>query len=211
MSRRDTIIIAVLLNSALLVVLFLTAVRSETDVIAQAPQLKPKELVQDKSVRNDTQADAIDKVLDKYADVLQEKKEQKKQPVTQKKVVTATAPEKKVLPHEEPMKTITIAKGDMLEKIARTHGVSVNAIIKANKLKSTRLRIGQKLLIPRKEISKAQPKKRDTQRYYVVKGGDNLWTIARKNKIQVETLLKLNNLDESKAKRLRPGDRLRIE
>ncbi len=48
-------------------------------------------------------------------------------------------------------------------------------------------------------------------KYYIVKHGDNPWTIAVKNKIKVEELLRLNNLDESKAKKLKPGDQLRIK
>ncbi|NGX46548.1 MAG: hypothetical protein K940chlam2_01740, partial [Chlamydiae bacterium] len=43
-----------------------------------------------------------------------------------------------------------------------------------------------------------------------VVSGDNPWTIAVKNRIKVDQLLKLNGLNEEKARCLKPGDRLRI-
>ncbi len=44
-----------------------------------------------------------------------------------------------------------------------------------------------------------------------MKKGDSPWTIAVKNQMKVEDLLKLNNLNEAQAKRLKPGDQLRIQ
>ena len=46
--------------------------------------------------------------------------------------------------------------------------------------------------------------------FYVVKEGDSPWAIALSNGIRLDELLKLNGLDEQKARKLRPGDRLRI-
>ncbi|HEY4254932.1 MAG TPA: LysM domain-containing protein, partial [Chlamydiales bacterium] len=47
--------------------------------------------------------------------------------------------------------------------------------------------------------------------YYIVKVGDNPWTIAMKHHLKVEELLKLNGLNEQRARKLKPGDRLRIK
>lgn len=113
---------------------------------------------------------------------------------------------------------VTVKKGDVLEKIARQNGVSVEEIMKANHLTSTRLKIGQALKIPGKSSTKtrstatASSSKTEEAgaQYYVVKNGDNPWTIAVKNRLKVEELLKLNELDEEKARRLKPGDKLRI-
>lgn len=113
---------------------------------------------------------------------------------------------------------VVVKKGDVLEKIARHNGVSVEEIMKANHLTSTRLKIGQALKIPGKSSAKSSstatassPKTEDAgAQYYVVKNGDNPWTIAVKNRLKVEELLKLNELDEEKARRLKPGDKLRI-
>jgi membrane-bound lytic murein transglycosylase D len=47
-------------------------------------------------------------------------------------------------------KTYTVRRGDNLTEIAAKYGTTVNAIKKENKLKSTRVRVGQKLKIPAK-------------------------------------------------------------
>ena len=62
----------------------------------------------------------------------------------------------------------------------------------------------KKATLPVKEKSKGG-------KYYIVQTGDNPWTIAHANGMQVEELLRLNGIDEKKAKKLRPGDRLKIK
>ncbi len=47
--------------------------------------------------------------------------------------------------------------------------------------------------------------------YYTMKVGDNPWVIAMKHHMKVEELLRLNGLNEEKARKLKPGDRLRIK
>lgn len=220
MSRRDTIIIAVLLNAALLVILFMTAVQNEAEIpVVKAQQVKTTSLVEKKIDKNTPQipqgGETIDEVLNKYSEVLAQNSEKTKTPEKKPAIAKRQAPPEKVekLPHEESVKTITVVKGDVLEKIARLHGVSVESIMHENNMSSTNLRIGQKLKIPRNTKQQASPKatKKVQGKFYVVKGGDNPWSIAKKNNIQVEELLRLNNMDEAKAKKLRPGDRLRIE
>jgi len=46
--------------------------------------------------------------------------------------------------------------------------------------------------------------------YYTIKPGDNPWKLARKFHVKYEALLRLNNLDEGKAKNLRVGQKIRI-
>lgn len=46
--------------------------------------------------------------------------------------------------------------------------------------------------------------------YHYVQRGESPWVIAKKYGLSVEKLLKLNNLDEATARRLREGDRLRV-
>lgn len=110
---------------------------------------------------------------------------------------------------------ITVKQGDSLDKIARNHSCSVDEIRKLNKLSEDRLKIGQNLLVPtgRSKSSKKQEPVETRQediKYYIVKNGDSPWTIAMKNHMKVEELLSLNQLDDEKAKRLKPGDKLRI-
>jgi LysM repeat protein len=117
---------------------------------------------------------------------------------------------------EEQFVHVTVKKGDFLEKIAKTNNTTIAAIVKANNLSSTQLKIGQVLKVPLSEREKPHQKpfpSPSTSRegeYYTVKEGDNPWLIASRNKIQLEELLRLNGLDEQKAKRLRPGDKLKI-
>jgi peptidoglycan DL-endopeptidase LytF len=113
---------------------------------------------------------------------------------------------------------IKVKKGDVLEKIAKQHRTTVDQIIALNKLPSTNLRIGQTLKIPQGKSSTATPAIQTAQnaassasKYYVVKNGDNPWTIAVKNHMKVDELLKLNNLDQEKARKLKPGDKLLIQ
>lgn len=48
------------------------------------------------------------------------------------------------------------------------------------------------------------------EEWYTVKSGDNPWKIAKANAIKYDDILQLNRLDETKAKNLKPGDRIRI-
>ncbi|ETR79672.1 Membrane-bound lytic murein transglycosylase D precursor [Chlamydia pneumoniae B21] len=50
----------------------------------------------------------------------------------------------------------------------------------------------------------------NSENYYIVQEGDSPWTIALRNHIRLDDLLKMNDLDEYKARRLKPGDQLRI-
>ena len=79
-------------------------------------------------------------------------------------------------------------------------------------MKTTIIRIGQILKIPSVEKNATRKVKKAVVNgeYYTVKPGDNPWTIAMKHNIKVEDLLKMNDLNKEKAKKLRPGDKLRI-
>lgn len=108
---------------------------------------------------------------------------------------------------------VRVKKGDFLDRIARRNGTTVSEIMRVNHLKSTNLKIGQILKIPGKKEapkSRAVTSRTSQEGYYVVQNGDNPWTIARKNQLSVSELLRLNQLDEHSARRLKPGDRLRI-
>ncbi len=115
---------------------------------------------------------------------------------------------------------MVVKKGDTLEKIAKIRNTTVDEIIKLNHLPSSFLRVGQTLKLPAERTEKAAMKsapkaaeklaQREGPDYYTVKVGDNPWSIAMKHHLKVEELLKLNGLNEEKARKLKPGDRLRI-
>jgi peptidoglycan DL-endopeptidase LytF len=133
-------------------------------------------------------------------------------------LIAPVAPPTKTAPEFTEVK---VKKGDVLEKIARQHHTTVTEVMKANKLTNSNLRIGQVLKIPNKTMNKAEvssiahstpPADAESgAKYYTVKKGDSPWTIAVKNHIKPEQLLKLNNLTEEQARRLKPGDQLRIQ
>ncbi|MEK7339785.1 MAG: LysM peptidoglycan-binding domain-containing protein, partial [Verrucomicrobiota bacterium] len=97
----------------------------------------------------------------------------------------------------------------MLEKIARQYHTTVHEIMQLNGLQTSHLRIGQVLKIPSNNHVLNPSPVLETA-YYIVKEGDNPSTIAKKNNIKLENLLNLNEMSEEKARKLRPGDKLRI-
>ena len=114
-----------------------------------------------------------------------------------------------------------VKSGDFLGKIANKYGVSVSKIKQWNNLRSTRLRIGQRLTIyPRRlnapVVTKklTQPKQKKTLptgKYitYTVQSGDSLWSIAQKySNVSVQDIKDWNNIWSVKS--LKPGKKLKI-
>lgn len=60
------------------------------------------------------------------------------------------------------------------------------------------------------KLAAAKPATSGTPQYHYVQKGESPWLIAKKYGISVDSLLKLNHLDEATARRLREGDRLRV-
>jgi peptidoglycan DL-endopeptidase LytF len=237
MSRRDTIIIAVLLNAGLLIVLFATSLRSDkTDETAPAvqvlasnePEVQPAAPIA--QVAQSTKAapgtDQIDQVIKQY--VTPQVNAGETQPnflADLQAIGTGQAPTQtptmEVAPpvavEQQPAaptyREVKVKKGDVLERIARQNQVSVEDIMKANRLSSTRLKIGQTLKIPGKSSKRSGTATASSEgaQFYTIKTGDSPWTIAVKHHMKVEELLKLNHMDEAKARRLKPGDKLRVQ
>jgi LysM repeat protein len=111
-----------------------------------------------------------------------------------------------------PLNQITVKKGDSLEKIAKANHTTVDQILKLNNLSNSLLKIGQVLKIPTERTLTKAPEKKTTEtgpEYYTMKVGDNPWAIAMKHHMKVEELLRLNGLNEERARKLKAGDRLR--
>jgi LysM repeat protein len=236
MSRKNTIIISVLVNAALLAVLFITAITSEKtleeemkspsksfleETTIDAKQLfssdvESKETVATKElIPKEVQKDFLSLVEEKEALKKDEEKVIYKLPQIEKNV------EEKAIAKTEISNNIKIIikKGDTLEKIAKANNVKIAEIVRLNNLPNSFLRIGQELLIPKKidekvSIVEAKPSINITPKnqpeYYTIKVGDNPYTIAIKHNIKLSDILKLNSLDEKKARKLKPGDKLRI-
>lgn len=97
-----------------------------------------------------------------------------------------------------------VRKGDNLQGIARRHDVSVARLKELNNLSGNHLRVGQSLTLPipagRSPFPATAPEKAlasttsSAARTYRVKQGDNLWQIAKANKVDVNDLKRWNQL-----------------
>ena len=91
--------------------------------------------------------------------------------------------------------TYTVKKGDNLYNIARTYNTTASAIMLLNNLPNTNLSIGQKLKIPAKStVTPTKPSTPSSDNTYIVKSGDNLYSIARRFNTTVDAIKRKNNL-----------------
>lgn len=111
--------------------------------------------------------------------------------------------------YEAPMRNIyklhVVTSGDNLSYIGQKYGVSYRVIKDFNDLKSDRLKLRQKLIIP---ISKSSVKKKiNTKNYYMVKRGDSLESISKAHKVSIQNIKMQNHL---KGSLIKVGERLKI-
>ena len=90
---------------------------------------------------------------------------------------------------------IRVSQGDTLSQIARRHGLDTASIRMANSLPDSRIRAGQKLLIPAHgQVIDAPPRHATGGTVYVVRPGDSLWQIARNHSVSLNRLMRANHL-----------------
>ena len=117
------------------------------------------------------------------------------------------------LPVVTPQGEHVVMKGDLLSTIAKKYGVTTRAIEEANPgVQATRLKIGQKLVIPARTASATTATPTNgaaagAAKTYTVKSGDTLNAIARRNGLTVKELQAANNLTTT---RITVGQKLRI-
>lgn len=210
-NRKDTILIAVLMNVGLLTILFITAMSFDEE---SAPQKDETQTFVAERVQSDDQEDffqlvpseeaprdEVDQVLKAYA----------------KRQKDDTPPEPQSAPVDKQTVEVTVKRGDSLDKIARANKTTIRTIKELNELKTDRLRIGQVLKIPLPapsevaEVKDESPLSPDGSMYYELKSGDNPWKVAKKFHVSYDTIIELNDLNESRAKSLKPGDKIRIK
>lgn len=112
-----------------------------------------------------------------------------------------------------------VKKGDTLDAIAKHYGANAARIKTVNNIKSADLTLGQRLQIPlspaddnstysapEKTIAEQPSKEKANSNYYIVKSGENLWSIAKAQNTTVGALAQLNNLTPKSS--LQPGQKL---
>lgn len=103
-----------------------------------------------------------------------------------------------------------VRKGDTLFTIARRHRLTVDELKQLNSLSSSRLKIGQRLALSGTADAEpaAAPRSRESSGdVHVVRKGDTLQAVARRNGTTVNELKRLNGL---RSTRLKIGQRLAL-
>ena len=96
-----------------------------------------------------------------------------------------------------------VKRGDTLAKISSELGVSLQALKKANNLKSSALKPNQTLVVPqqtKKKLAKLRTPNSPGRESYTVKKGDSLFSISKKTGLSVKEIKKINRLSASKLK-----------
>jgi membrane-bound lytic murein transglycosylase D len=94
---------------------------------------------------------------------------------------------------EERLSTYVVKQGDSLWEIAGAYGTTTHTIMSLNGLRSSRLRVGQVLKVPKEEESSASRK----AAVYRVKRGDSPYWVARRHRMDLSELLRINHLTPS--------------
>ncbi len=217
MSRRDTIMIAVLVNAALLCVLFLLATHEDPVQVPKTEMLTGLSMIEEAPVKAQivpvqaqlmaTPVDEVDHALAPYLATSHEVQLLETAPIPV--VAAGTETERG---GERTLIEITVKRGDALEKIARANGTSVTELRRLNGLANDKLSIGQVLKVPvaaSAMVVSSVPVLSDDE-YYTLQVGDSPWLIAKKFHVKLDDLLQMNALDEAKARNLRPGDKVRV-
>lgn len=216
MTKRQTILIAAMINAGLLMLLCIAALSSQDEPATELPSLAiqshEEEVI---PFFSEPQAIGPSEVVHSLPPLIMPQEApvmvMPALPPPSAPIAIAAAPTPAPSAQE-----VTVRAGDTLEKLARTHKISVDDLIKFNQLPSTFLRVGQVLRVPAGHVTAAAPSSKPAvtapvgTEYYVVKAGDSPWTIAMKHHMKVDELLRLNQLDEGKARKLKPGDRIKI-
>ena len=212
MNRKKTLLIAICINAGLLARLLIAALTTQEELPAP-PSLAVEEPLRVPKFNEELNEPLITAVSEPFVPIELPLPVIEPEPVVHSLPPLAVAPAPVATP-STPLNEVVVKKGDNLEKIAKVHQTSVDEIIKVNQLPSSFLKIGQTLKIPTggKKMQKVLDKKpvEMSPEYYTMKVGDNPWAVAMKHHMKLEELLRLNGLNDERARKLKPGSRLRI-
>ena len=97
-----------------------------------------------------------------------------------------------------------VRRGDSIYTIAKKYGITQRSIRRTNNLRSSRLRIGQRLVLVIPPRANTQPPGKNV---HVVRRGETLFSIAKKYSTSVSKIRIINNL---RTTRISIGQRLKI-
>lgn len=100
-----------------------------------------------------------------------------------------------------------VENGDSLYRIAKKFNTTVDELKKLNNLNSNLLKIGQELIVGKKETDNATNNNMSNYDTYIVLPEDNLYSIANKKGVTLNELKKINNLSSNM---LQIGQELKI-
>lgn len=148
------------------------------------------------------------------------------QPQYQPQPTGPTPPATKPVYQPQSANTYVVRSGDYLNAIAARYGVSVEALISANKCLAdnpNKLKPGQVLLIPAANAPKANrtplypltPPQNSTPsnssyRTYTVVQGDTLTSIARRHGVSVSAIKTLNGIAPDQENKIRVGQTIKL-
>jgi murein DD-endopeptidase MepM/ murein hydrolase activator NlpD len=117
----------------------------------------------------------------------------------------------------------TLQEGETLWQIARAYGVTVSAIMEANRLRPRsvrRLRPGSTLRVPgaTEPLASTVPAPAEPEElppvtdgaYHELAPGQTLWDLARLYEVEIDAIMTRNSLDDESVRLLRPGRSLVI-
>lgn len=206
MTRRDTIIIATLVNAGLLACLFVAATRQEDKMAFAEPMPEALESAQTTASTHSslppsyTQEEAIPLTISDEVDLAlkeflpDEPKLTEASQIgleadlnpdllkenTKQEVAVSVAAATNIDPSfkvDSKIVEVTVKSGDMLEKIAKANNTTVKAIKEASNLVSDKLKVGQILKVPVGKKPMKEPVKSPT---VMVAGGEPIYYIVQK-------------------------------
>ena len=109
-------------------------------------------------------------------------------------------------------KTIySVKSNDTIGQIAENYFVRSSDIRKWNKIRGSKIKVGQLLVIypgkKKSSVSRLESKTTYEKNIYIVKEGESLWTIARNNNVRVADIIGWNNL---RGDRVRVGQKIKV-
>ncbi len=134
---------------------------------------------------------------------------------------SSTKPKKKTPKITKPSILVyKVRRGDNLSVIAQRCGTTVSAIRRVSGIKGDLIYAGQTIKVPYTPKAKrhidssgrsgSSSSSSSTGRTYTIRSGDTISGIAARYGVGYKTVLKLNNMSEADARRLRPGQKIKI-